>query len=85
MKTNTVKHNIPVKDYGILIYIKPLQPIDLSVVCDETEIGNQAREYADDIIANVVEQVKKQLDDIELYNGIADVEKRPANWMDDDK
>ena len=82
---NTIRHDIPVRDYGIRIYIKPLAPIDLSVVCDETEIGNKAREYADDIIDSVVEQVKKQLEDIELGSGIAVVEKRPANWMDDDK
>jgi hypothetical protein len=85
MATNTVRHDIPVRDYGILIYIKPLQPIDLSVVCDETEIGNKVREYSDDIISDVVEQVKKQLEDIELGSGIAVVEKRPTNWMNDDK
>lgn len=73
----------PVKDYGIRIYIKPLQGFELSVVCDESQIGNKAREYADDIITDVVEQVKKQLDDIELGNGIAVIEKRPANWMDE--
>mgnify|MGYP007029080594 CR=1 FL=1 len=85
METNTVRHDIPVRDYGLLIYIKPLQPIDLSVVCDETEIGNKVREYSDDIISDVVDQVKKQLKDIELGNGIAVVEKRPTNWMNDDK
>jgi hypothetical protein len=82
---NTIRHDIPVRDYGIRIYIKPLDAIDLSVVCDETEIGNKAREYADYIIAEVVEQVKKQLENIELDSGIAVVEKRPANWMDDDR
>jgi len=82
---NTIRYDIPVRDYGIRIYIKPLNAIDLSVVCDESEIGNKAREYADDIIADVVEQVRKQLDDIELGNGIAVTEKRPANWMDDDR
>ena len=85
METNTVRHDIPVRDYGLLIYINPLQPIDLSVVCDETEIGNKVREYSDDIISDVVDQVKKQLKDIELGNGIAVVEKRPTNWMNDDK
>ena len=54
-------------------------------MCDETERGNRAREHADYIIAEVVDQVKKQLDDIELGSGIAVVEKRPANWMDDDR
>jgi len=82
---NTIKNHYPIRDYGIRIYIKPLHAIDLSVVCDETEIGNRTREYADDIIADVVEQVKKQLENIELGSGIAVVEKRPANWMDDDK
>ena len=82
---NTVRHDIPIRDYGIKIYLRPLAPIDLSVVCDESEIGNKAREYADDIIADVVDQVKKQLDDIELGSGIAVIEKRPENWMDDDK
>jgi hypothetical protein len=83
--TNTIRQDTPVRDYGIRIYLRPLAPIDLSVVCDETEIGNKAREYADDIIAEVVSQVKKQLEDIELYSGIAVVEKRPANWMSDDR
>ena len=82
---NTIRQDITVRDYGIRIYLRPLAPIDLSVVCDETEIGNKAREYADDIIAEVVSQVKKQLQDIELYSGIAVVEKRPANWMSDDR
>ena len=82
---NTIRHEIPVRDYGIRIYIKPLDAIDLSVVCDESDIGNKAREHADDIIASVVEQVKKQLEDIELGSGIAVVEKRPANWMHDDR
>jgi hypothetical protein len=82
---NTIRQDTPVRDYGIRIYLRPLAPIDLSVVCDETEIGNKAREYADDIIAEVVSQVKKQLEDIELYSGIAVVEKRPANWMSDDR
>ena len=82
---HTVRHDIPVRDYGILIYIKPLQPIDLSVVCDETEIGNKVREYSDDIISDVVDQVKKQLEDIELGSHIAVVEKRHTNWMNDDK
>ena len=45
---NTIRYDIPVRDYGIKIYIKPIDPIDLSVVCDESEIGNKAREYADD-------------------------------------
>ena len=75
----------PVRDYGVRIYIKPLDAIDLSVVCDETEIGNRTREHADYIIDEVVDQVKKQLENIELGSGIAVVEKRPANWMDDDK
>ena len=83
--TNLREHEYPVRDYGVRIYIKPLDAIDLSVVCDESDIGNKAREHADDIIASVVEQVKKQLEDIELGSGIAVVEKRPANWMDDDK
>ena len=61
---NTIRHEIPVRDYGIRIYIKPLDAIDLSVVCDESDIGNKAREHADDIIASVVEQVKKQLEGI---------------------
>ena len=82
---NTIRQDIPVRDYGIRIYLRPLAPIDLSVVCDETEIGNKAREYADDIIAEVVSQVKKQLENIELYSGIAVVEKRPANWMNADR
>ena len=82
---NTIRQDIPVRDYGIRIYLRPLAPIDLSVVCDETEIGNKAREYADDIIAEVVSQVKKQLENIELYSGIAVVEKRPANWMSNDR
>ena len=63
---NTIRKDIPVRDYGIEIQLKPLQSIDLSVVCDETEIANKTREYADDIISDVIEQVKKQLDDIEL-------------------
>ena len=82
---NIIRHDIPVRDYGIEIQLKPLQSIDLSVVCDETEIANKTREYADDIIADVIEQVKKQLDDIELGNGIEVVEKRPSDWMDDDR
>ena len=82
---NNWKREYPIRDYGVRIYIKPLNAIDLSVVCDETEIGNRAREHSDYIIAEVVDQVKKQLDDIELGSGIAVVEKRPANWMDDDK
>jgi hypothetical protein len=48
MKTNTVKHNIPVKDYGILIYIKPLQPIDLSVVCEIAVVENRPANWMDD-------------------------------------
>ena len=80
-----IKNYYPVRDYGVKIQLKPLQFIDLSVVCDETEIANKTREYADDIIADVIEQVKKQLDDIELGNGIEVVEKRPSDWMDDDK
>ena len=79
---NKIRQDIPVRDYGIKIQLKTLQSIDLSVVCDETEIGNRAREHADYIIAEVVDQVKKQLEDIELGSGIAVVEKRPANWMD---
>jgi len=82
---NTIKNHYPVRDYGVRIYIKPLEAIDLSVVCDESEISDRVREYADYIIDEVVSQVKKQLKDIELYSGIAVVEKRPANWMDDDK
>ena len=82
---NTIRQDIPVRDYGIRIQLKPLQSIDLSVVCDETEIASKTIEYADDIIGDVIEQVKKQLDDIELGNGIEVVEKRPANWMDDDR
>jgi len=81
----TIRSHYPVRDYGIRIYLRPIAPIDLSVVCDETEIGNKAREYADDIIDDVIDQVKKQLNDIELGSGIAVVEKRPADWMDDDK
>ena len=56
---NTIKNYYPIRDYGIRIYIKPLEAIDLSVVCDETEIGNKTREYADYIIDEVVSQVKK--------------------------
>ena len=82
---SSLEYEYPVRDYGVRIYIKPLDAIDLSVVCDESDIGNKAREHADDIIASVVEQVKKQLEDIELGSGIAVVEKRPANWMDDDR
>tara|TARA_R100000084_G_C4637313_1_gene141724 strand:- start:1058 stop:1306 length:249 start_codon:yes stop_codon:yes gene_type:complete len=78
----SLEYEYPVRDYGIKIFIKPLHAIDLSVVCDETEIGNRAREHSDYIIAEVVDQVKKQLEDIELGSGIAVVEKRPANWMD---
>ena len=81
----TIKNHYPVKDYGVVIQLKPLQSIDLSVVCDETEIANKIKEYADDIIADVIKQVKKQLDDIELGNGIEVVEKRPLDWMDDDR
>ena len=80
-----MENKYPVKDYGVEIQLEPLQSIDLSVVCDESEISNKAREYADDIIADVIEQVKKQLDDIELGNGIEVVEKRTSDWMDDDK
>ena len=82
---NTIKNHYPIRDYGIRIFLKPLEAIDLSVVCDETEIGNRTREHADYIIDEVVDQVKKQLEDIELGSGIAVVEKRPANWMNDDK
>jgi len=82
---NTIKNHYPIRDYGIRIFLKPLEAIDLSVVCDETEIGNRTREHADYIIDEVVDQVKKQLENIELGSGIAVVEKRPANWMDDDK
>jgi len=79
----TIKNHYPVRDYGVRIYIKPLEAIDLSVVCDESEISDRVREYADYIIAEAVDQVKKQLEDIELGSGIAVVEKRPANWMDE--
>ena len=82
---NTIKNHYPVRDYGLRIYIKPLEAIDLSVVCDESQISDRVREYADYIIDEVVSQVEKQLENIELYSGIAVVEKRPANWMDDDR
>ena len=82
---NPREYEYPVRDYGIRIFLKPLDAIDLSVVCDDPQIGNKAREYADDIIDDVVEQVKKQLDDIELGSGIAVVEKRPADCMNDDR
>ena len=42
----TIRQDIPIRDYGIEIQLKPLQSIDLSVVCDETEIANKTIEYA---------------------------------------
>ena len=72
------------------ITLKPNEKVTTEVVRFRTigdltitgAVESKARTL-DDIIAEVVEQVKKQLDDIELGNGIAVIEKRPANWMDE--
>jgi len=77
---NTIRHDIPVREYGIRVFINTPNPIDLTVECDETEIGNKAREYADDIIADVTEQILKQLKEISVGNGIAVIDKRDVGW-----
>ena len=77
---NSIRHDIPVKEYGIRVFIKTPNPIDLTVVCDETEFNSKVKEYQQEIIDDVVEQVKKQLDDIDIHNGIAVVDKRDVNW-----
>ena len=78
--TNRIRHDIPVREYGIRLFIKTPNPIDLTVVCDETQFNAKVKEYQQDIIDDVVEQVKKQLDDIEIDNGIAVVDKRDVDW-----
>ena len=47
----TVRQDIPVRDYTVRLFIKPLHYIDISVVCDETEIEEKVKEYTDDIIS----------------------------------
>ena len=78
----TVRQDIPVRDYTVRLFIKPLQYIDISVVCDETEIKEKVKEYTDDIISNAVAQIKEQLKDIAIGSGLAVVDKQPANSMD---
>ena len=78
----TVRQDIPVRDYTVRLFIKPLQYIDISVVCDETEIEEKVKEYTDDIISNAVAQIKEQLKDIVIGSGLAVVDKQPANSMD---
>jgi len=78
----TVRQDIPVRDYTVRLFIKPLQYIDISVVCDETEIEKKVKEYTDDIISNAVAQIKEQLKDIGIGSGLAVVNKQPANSMD---
>jgi len=68
--SNTIRQDVPVKDHYIKVYLKGLAPIDLNVVCDETEIADRVREYADYIISDVIVQVKHQLKDIKVGNGI---------------
>lgn len=77
--SNPIKIDIPVREYDIRIYLNTLNPIDLTVECDETEIGDKAREYTDDIIADVREQILKQLKEISVGNGIAVIDKRDVN------
>lgn len=77
---NAIRHDIPVREYGIRVFINTLHPIDLTVVCDETQFNSKIKEFQQEIIDDVVDQVKKQLDDIEIGNGIAVVDKRDVNW-----
>lgn len=65
-----------IREYDIRVFIKTPNPIDLTVECDETEIGNKASEYADYIIADVTTQILKQLKEIEVGSGIAVIDKR---------
>ena len=53
----TIRQDIPVRDYTVRLFIKPLQYIDISVVCDETEhldyacyemFGHSDWEYVED-------------------------------------
>lgn len=70
-----VKNHYPVRQYGIDIQLN-LEPITLSVECDESQFNAKAKEYSQDIIDNVVEQVKKQIEDLEVDNGIVVVDKQ---------
>jgi len=79
---NIVRHDIPIRDYTVRLFIKPLHSIDLSVVCNEAEITNKVKEYTDEIISIAVAQIKEQLKDIGIDDGLCVVDKQPANSMD---
>jgi hypothetical protein len=76
-----VRH-YPIRDYTVRVFLKPLHSIDISVVCDESEISDKVREYTDDIISNAVAQIKEQLEDINIGAGLGVVDTQPANSMD---
>ena len=59
-----------------------MHSIDLSVVCNEAEITNKVKEYTDEIISIAVAQIKEQLKDIGIDDGLCVVDKQPANSMD---
>ena len=42
--SNTIRHDIPVREYGIRVFIKTPNPIDLTVVCDETQFNAKVKE-----------------------------------------
>lgn len=77
---NSIRHDIPVQEFGVKVYIRTLAPITVTVECDETQIADRVREYEDDIIADAIEQIKSQLQRSELGNGMVVVDKRPAGW-----
>lgn len=80
---NSIRHDIPVQEFGVDVYIRTLAPITVTVECDETQIADRVREYTDDIIADAIEQIKAQLERKEVGNGMVVVDKRPAGWDKD--
>ena len=77
--SNPIKIDIPVREYDTRVYLKPLEPIDLTVVCDETEIANAVKEYTDVITAKVLQDILRQLKEIDVGSGIAVIDKRDVS------
>lgn len=77
--SNSIRHDIPVREYDARVFLKPLEPIDITVVCDETEIADRVKEYTDVITTQAIQDILRQLKEIEVGSGIAVIDKRDVS------
>lgn len=77
--SNPIKIDVPVREYDTRIYLKPLEPIDITVVCDETDIADRVKEYTDVITTKAIQDILRQLKEIEVGSGIAVIDKRDVS------